>query len=714
MEYLVNRRSGYSFNQYKVQVVMLFNSFEDIIGELNFTGSDEHFNALDVLIGFPEDIQKGKESAFRTYMTHMDLGYSEESISELLKSKFSKQGTMFNSGKYAGKTFGERRELISAVLNGLTFRLDMVCHKWSFDLEENGMITLTLDYMAYEQGVKEGMFSNIIMQARFFKELKKLSDDVQKAKINKEKGNKVSKGLSKQGKALQSGNRGFLNADCDDLLKGKTGIAERIQCLRFMGYNWIGHWLLRLGCIHYAYVDSEDIWNRKDLLKKVNAKTKKTNKNKKQVKVYSGDHILIRRHSFLPGKSKKITKDQKKALAEDVKNGNNKATSKRSTVEEIKTEDFTTAMSMTGTSKLSLAQAYKKIFPDLASGDISMSALTAKLTEIQFVYLGDLFQIIADRYATNINESTKGKDKIEVLLDFGTIIMKDLRNLDSGKMHEVNIADIPINLDSFNAWWTKKVVATDRTVYKFGEFVRDFFSDLIKNVMADKNCGYVADDGISAPQDISISVHEVMVKVSESYRIIKYYFYQDEENIVKKDVVQFYFGNRKGIAKRITLKKRNNAFLRSSAISKVVERSSDPSMEVMREVYDSEVTCYGNAYLQPGMYYEVQPSILGLGDINAEKNKSMKLFGLGGQYAINKTEIKFENGVFETILTGFWQVTNEKRVNNESGKISENNISVGAVQSDDVAVIVTSGVLSSGVSVLNSSAIGTSGAARKK
>ena len=69
------------------------------------------------------------------------------------------------------------------------------------------------------------------------------------------------------------------------------------------------------------------------------------------------------------------------------------------------------------------------------------------------------------------------------------------------------------------------------------------------------------------------------------------------------------------------------------------------------------------------MFYEIQPSILGLGDINAAQNKSMKLFGLGGHYAITKTEIIFEEGRFETILTGYWQATNDERSEAEKRKV---------------------------------------------
>lgn len=715
LEYLYNRRSGNSYNEYKVTAVIAFNSFEDMIGEMNFADSPQmktviapystdytnalvdvamHYNALDVLIGFPKEIEDVDDNGlFKAYSTHLDLGYTEESVEKMLNSNFVKDQPE------------EMRESIEKVLKSLSFSLDMLCYKWSFDFQEGGNIDLTIEYIAFEQGVKEAAFSNILLPTQLYEEVKRYTNDLKILNENNKKGKRdkvtdseIRKKLSKEGRLahVHGTNKGgiyTINSICPDLkdASGKTGIAAELECLRVYGASWITKELLKNKCLNYAYLDPDDIWKRKRELERAHKKTGGSQELKAK------QHVIVRPTSIgRPNHPQELTKKSIKHIAKSVSKG--KATSSAnkyfSPYEYSRASMCSSQGQYTG-NKLTYKEA-KSIRGDFNCNDDD----TTKFAEVQYFYLGDLFQIVADRFRNNMNYAMKKNGDVPVFIDleFGNMEFRDLRAPRNGPKNIVNIADLPISYDLFHMWWINKVSAPETTVYKFGDFIRDFFKDVVRRALESEQCSYKDKSGVDNPRPPLIGIHEVMYETEDpgtkkKYKVMKFFFYHDEDDGKDfRNAFEVWFGHSRGIVKNIKFKKRSNAFLRSSAMSKAASGLENPGLSVLREIYDAEVITYGNSYLQPGMYLEIQPSILGLGDVNAEHNKSLKIFGLGGYYAITKTIVKMTNGKFETRLTGFWQSTPKKRVEEADEQKKDWEKSVKVTKPDTAGSQVSSGV----------------------
>lgn len=96
---------------------------------------------------------------------------------------------------------------------------------------------------------------------------------------------------------------------------------------------------------------------------------------------------------------------------------------------------------------------------------------------IHYFYLGDLLNIVLEDFY-----KTPSKQKKEIFTKF---LVGSISNpIDPKK--KINLANIPISLQLFSIWFSKKVIQRSRETYPFNEFIRDVLIGLIQPIMNDK------------------------------------------------------------------------------------------------------------------------------------------------------------------------------------------------------------------------------------
>ena len=107
---------------------------------------------------------------------------------------------------------------------------------------------------------------------------------------------------------------------------------------------------------------------------------------------------------------------------------------------------------------------------------------------IHFIYLGELLDIMAHRAFSDKNFSTTGTRKgsfgagkmIKVLA--GPVSLK-MHGSNDGQSLKCSLSDIPISIETFSDFWYRNVIETEREVYSFMDFVRDFASQVINKAL---------------------------------------------------------------------------------------------------------------------------------------------------------------------------------------------------------------------------------------
>ena len=123
---------------------------------------------------------------------------------------------------------------------------------------------------------------------------------------------------------------------------------------------------------------------------------------------------------------------------------------------------------------------------------------------IQFVYLGELLDIMAHRAFSDANFSTTGTRKG----DFGSgrkikVISGPVKLKLKGVTKKIlcSLSDIPISIEAFSDFWYRNVIESEREVYSFMNFVRDLSAQLISPAFG-ANCATAVGSGIEGMTNV--------------------------------------------------------------------------------------------------------------------------------------------------------------------------------------------------------------------
>lgn len=286
---------------------------------------------------------------------------------------------------------------------------------------------------------------------------------------------------------------------------------------------------------------------------------------------------------------------------------------------------------------------------------IEVATLTNKL--VHYIMLGDIIEIAAEFLET---------DQLNHII-LGPI---SLRN---GKI--VNIADIPIPIESFTNWFISKITSKDKDKWFFKEFIKDILEQLVGPYMLGKydlkgnriqfdvtvetlhspnkieRGEYISAEQIKGmfantffnKEEGSVYTYLLLYATNNSLIDLNGNYFED----LDRGIYHFKVGGNAGIFKNVTFSKIDNNKLRTA---RMANDQLNFEGEYLREHYNCSVNLIGNHLFQPGKLFYIDGSYLG-----ALGRESAHLIGLGGYYMTTEVKHTLAPGPYVTNIGGFWQ-----------------------------------------------------------
>jgi len=315
---------------------------------------------------------------------------------------------------------------------------------------------------------------------------------------------------------------------------------------------------------------------------------------------------------------------------------------------------------------------------------------------INYIYLGDLFDLVLEEIKENEESSEVGFqffmseiEFIDILLAFqikevanlaackdpaGSDFLNDLNkahpelNLKNNLYQLINIGDIPIALDAFQAFFIKNVIDKERGKYYFLHFVKDLCAQLITRSLRTGCYGtsvsfsqrfdaqplslYKKEFGrATTVTQIAKAKSELGCHVTDAtkFNLGMILFSTDAkarglvgkyDQDVKKGVYHHYIGSACGLVKTIKFQREDQKYLREANIQKFGELGP----EQLRELYSVNIDLVGNNLYRNGSLVYVSPLL-----INTTKQQ-LTYLGLHGYYLVTAVTSKLTESSFTTSI----------------------------------------------------------------
>ena len=295
-------------------------------------------------------------------------------------------------------------------------------------------------------------------------------------------------------------------------------------------------------------------------------------------------------------------------------------------------------------------------------------------TRINFIYLGDIIDtavgiISEDKIFGNTIIRGDKKDQFKFLL--GTIKME---NIFKEINQDVPLADIPISLDLFNAWFLKKVIRPKLNEYLLRDFLRDICSELVTSALSSTNSGPYTksvlnkigfsvfsmhskggNDPFNNLKRANILTFEDFSKYRngkpeniEQYMLfyVSGYFsdslkgkFEDDQKV---GIYHFYVGADRGLLKSIKFAKTDMQYIKEARIADADKIKKGDAF--LSEPYNATMEMWGNSIYKPGMIVYIDPASIGM---PKSVPIHMRLI-IGGYFNIVKVSGYIEAGSFKT------------------------------------------------------------------
>jgi hypothetical protein len=340
---------------------------------------------------------------------------------------------------------------------------------------------------------------------------------------------------------------------------------------------------------------------------------------------------------------------------------------------------------------------YKPSFYQPSPGTIRM----------HYFYLGDLIEaameIVYKRPLTK-NSKLNNKDEVqnikfyeEVKLALGSFVYYNPVTEESIQM---DMCDIPISLNYFNAWFYDNVIKLGLTSYTLRSFLRDLCSKLLNNVMSPTRYGAVNPIKSFSTRIQSIrmdkksfledfwsqnygelkgrvmanllvesarqkSVDDPSNSINKGEWIYLYTVGSNSDFLAKNkgkssfnifnDIPHFYIGGQKGMLREVSFSRTQIPGKLEAALSS----GASPARKnlLFQNKYDAQVSIFGNPVFKPGMLIYLDPRGIGLGtpegiDQQDPGGVDFKYdLGIGGYYRVHNVSNEISSGIFTTTLS---------------------------------------------------------------
>ena len=341
---------------------------------------------------------------------------------------------------------------------------------------------------------------------------------------------------------------------------------------------------------------------------------------------------------------------------------------------------------------------------------------------ISYFYLGSLFDIVYDLARENeqrgfdndsiIRRREKEREKFKVkkdqdnpaipaaskcsdedrLLDIlvpimGPLVIKSKADPPAQPVM-INIADIPIAVSAYKAWFNKEVIAPGPVKnLSLRQFTQSVMKKLVYRALArdskeEKRIGGIGDFRLERLQTVSAKNNESRINLGGRYNsaetikttefvdpetpeaLYKKYFLhdlmyfddpdaasyiagaigRDEREDAARGIYYMKLGRDRGLVKDISFSRTSDTTFEAA---KIVNQND--KIKLVPDVYDATVEMYGNAIFEPGMRIIIDPNLPGMGSVLSENSAALQL-GLGGLYVVNNMIMTVSPGGFSTQL----------------------------------------------------------------
>jgi hypothetical protein len=276
-----------------------------------------------------------------------------------------------------------------------------------------------------------------------------------------------------------------------------------------------------------------------------------------------------------------------------------------------------------------------------------------------------------------------------------------------GDLKTINLSQFPISFKFFRAWFAKKIIRRARVQMPLGSFIVSLINDLVmpalgvgmpKSYKAPRTtsslvsltlpgkqvpgggevrgCGEGALRYVEAlPKKPIIDIQsaefeqnyysaiknaissESLVKTSFDYLLVYVTTHKniierrgDPAEDVKDGIYHFNIGSDMGLLKSMKFTRVNIPNL-VELRSKQSEEQGVDALDQLKFPYNTNLNLVGTSLFTPGMFYYVNPSLAGLGNVEDAASLAYKM-NLGGYHLIQTVTTKITPGSFETIVVG--------------------------------------------------------------
>ncbi len=316
------------------------------------------------------------------------------------------------------------------------------------------------------------------------------------------------------------------------------------------------------------------------------------------------------------------------------------------------------------------------------------------------------------------------------IYDFGTGAAKNDAQSDG-----ITLGDLPISVSYFMNWLSERVMKRDSSIYTLSAFLNDLLNGLVRNFLNEDRCHdlnikqktrvfqsvvtsynnwaqsdpgidemtlmiqrqqkalgtnvaqqarlFMKDIGVTARGMRTQGLLDVMgvrnspitsKQPTSEYNYLVYYAgrvqpVEEMQGVYVDDAANgiwhYKIGKPNGIVKTIQLTKTDSPGLKEVRF----EQEGYDGLAQLREVYDATITCYGSPNIVPGTYIYIDPKGFAPTNHNgqykyeyldAKGNKftidpmQLTRYGIGGYYMVIKAENKLAPGEFNTTITAKW------------------------------------------------------------
>jgi hypothetical protein len=309
---------------------------------------------------------------------------------------------------------------------------------------------------------------------------------------------------------------------------------------------------------------------------------------------------------------------------------------------------------------------------------------------INFLYYGDIINTVLE-----VLESPENPVPLNTGLIMGPLTFYDKR-IPAGtpaRKRMFNLADIPISLDLFTAWWTDKVLKSGgRNNYFLKDFLRDTVKDLISaaisggctkanlkqsdrigiNVIISRGTGPegktsrikthgsrqnvedIADAALTplpsgAERKPNQGIHHYIFVFSSSEPADM--FNGNREEDFRRGIYHLGIGEERGILKSIKFSQIQQKHLKEANYTR--DDVDGDGAKFFRERYNADVELFGNVLFYPGSMVYINPSITGLGSPR-KRNSLAQRMGIGGYYLVKDVKNSIGDSGFQTSISCIW------------------------------------------------------------